>query len=753
MQPKEDLREGSPSPAETHSRGRVDKLRAILFEADLDFAPRSFSGAVTALTGCHERDFLSGKLGWQGLVHPTDRFAFREWLRVARENQTEIPDIEYRILVEGELRWVRQSVHGVLRRERDGPLLQGLIVEVTQQKLAEEALRSREEDLLLLLQSTGEGLFAMDCEARCTLVNPAGLGILGYPDASKLAGQNIHDLVHHSTESGQRCDPEHCPIIIAMREARGIYSDNDVFWRADGTPFPVEYRSHPIIKQGQVVGAVVAFSDVTARKRTERQLRRERERAQQYLDIAGVALLALDPSGCITLINRRGAGILGYPVDALIGKNWFEMCLPAEERERVWGIFQELMAGHRELAEYAENNVLTCQGERRVIAWRNVILRNEDRQIVGTLSSGEDVTDRKQAEAALGRTLMEQEALLNTIPAPVYFRDTTLRIVATNRAFAHFAGLAMDEIVGKTDADLFSRELADTFLMLDQAVLRDGQPAVNVEQRVTGSGGTTLWWSMSRTPLRGPDGHILGVVGINVDITEHKHSEARLQASLQEKEVLLREIHHRVKNNLQVISSLLALEAGRHLAGGEQDIFRDTQDRIRAMAMVHDMLYQSRNLSRIDAETYLVPLVEGLRQAHGVDPARVSTRVTSESIAIPVDTAIPLGLAVTELVTNALKHAFPSGREGTIAVELRHAAGGCVEVIVSDDGIGLPAEDSAGKGGGLGLQIVRALITRQLRGNLSLEARAGTCYAITFPLAGDETAEDGRLPSSERTQG
>jgi PAS domain S-box-containing protein len=213
--------------------------------------------------------------------------------------------------------------------------------------------------------------------------------------------------------------------------------------------------------------------------------------------------------------------------------------------------------------------------------------------------------------------------------------------------------------------------------------------------------------------------------------TERKRAEETLKASLREKEVLLKEIHHRVKNNMQVISSLLNLQA-RHLSDPTAiSMFRESQGRIRSMALVHEKLYQSKDLSRVNFAQYVENLVMYLVHSFRVDSERITIATDIGDVALDINTAIPCGLIINELVTNALKHAFPDDRKGTIAISLIRAGDAGLTLKIRDDGIGFTARQEGEKSETLGMQMVNMLVD-QLDGTIRREAASGTSFIIGF---------------------
>jgi two-component sensor histidine kinase len=204
-----------------------------------------------------------------------------------------------------------------------------------------------------------------------------------------------------------------------------------------------------------------------------------------------------------------------------------------------------------------------------------------------------------------------------------------------------------------------------------------------------------------------------------------------LQAALHEKEILLREIHHRVKNNLQVVSSLLTLQANRVKDPQAVTAFRESQSRIRSMALIHEKLYQSGDLAHIDFGDYVRHLAGDLLQAYNTKAAMVKVHLDVSEVLLGVDAAVPGGLILNELVSNALKHAFPGQRSGVIRLTLQRNSAQQIVLNVSDDGVGVPVGFEVSKSDTLGMTIVQAL-AKQVKGKLEVMRNEGTVFSLTF---------------------
>ncbi len=219
---------------------------------------------------------------------------------------------------------------------------------------------------------------------------------------------------------------------------------------------------------------------------------------------------------------------------------------------------------------------------------------------------------------------------------------------------------------------------------------------------------------------------------LSEEIIERKEAQDNVKASLKEKEVLLREIHHRVKNNLQVISSMLSLQAGTETDDRSLKALEESQRRVKVMARIHENLHQSDDLTSVDARDYLNIVVEDTIASGGHDAQRMSSRLDVDDIVIDVDQAIACGQIVSELLSNSLKHTFPNGQSGNIEVSLHRRDGGRMELTVADDGKGLPENFDLRRVETLGIRLVHAL-TMQLSGVVDVDGSAGTRVQITFP--------------------
>jgi two-component sensor histidine kinase len=223
---------------------------------------------------------------------------------------------------------------------------------------------------------------------------------------------------------------------------------------------------------------------------------------------------------------------------------------------------------------------------------------------------------------------------------------------------------------------------------------------------------------------------------LQAEVAERILAEGQATASLREKDVLLREVHHRVKNNLQLVSSLLYLQSRETQDSRVLKMFQESQARIRSMALVHERLYQSSSMASIDFGEYTQRLVDDLFHSYGISDDQIVSRIDMDNTTLSVDTAIHCGLVINELISNSLKHAFPGNRKGKVYIELCSDELGCT-LTVGDNGIGLPPDTARQRDQSLGLQLVSTLV-QQLGGDIKVDTGPGTTFRITFSLPGAE---------------
>lgn len=443
-----------------------------------------------------------------------------------------------------------------------------------------------------------------------------------------------------------------------------------------------------------------------------------------FMEAAPDAIVVVNRRGQMVLINALVEKMFGFTREEMLNAN-VEMLMPEQLRH--------LHVQHR--TNYFRDPKTRSMGEDMNLTGRRkdgrvfpievslspLNVKNQDLVI----SIIRDTSPRQQLEAKF-------RGLLESAPDGIVVVGPDAKIVVVNSQLERMFGYSREELLGQTVEILVPEKYKSVHVQY-----RDGY-IHNPTLRPMGAGriltgrkkdGTELPIEVSLSPLETEQGRL--IMSIIRDITDRRKSEELIQANLREKEALLKEIHHRVKNNLQVISSLLRLQKDYTQDPKTLEMFAESQNRIRSMALVHEKLYKSNDLSRINFAEYALSLAQLLFRSFGVNPERISLNMQGDLVFLSVDSAVPCGLIVNELVSNCIKHAFPNERKGQISILIKSMDDGTVQIEVKDNGIGLPTPFNFENTETLGLQLVRTLV-RQLEGVIEVSSENGTQFKILF---------------------
>jgi PAS domain S-box-containing protein len=472
--------------------------------------------------------------------------------------------------------------------------------------------------------------------------------------------------------------------------------------------------------------------EIGERRRVENELQAIAERYRLLFESNPNPMFVFDEETLRFLaVNEAAVRHYGWSREELLGLSILDVRLP-EDRE----LARDVIRRYRGVQETRIGVFRHCRKNGTVMDMEVTASSISFAGRSGRLCSMNDVTERQRAEEALRQSREDLDRAQEVGQIGWWRLDTRRNALTWSDENYRIFGLPQGtpltyetflEIVHPDD-----RRAVDTQWT---ASLR-GEP-YDIEHRLMAEG--RIKWVREKAYLEfDDDGELLGGFGITQDITERKRmeqelraGEERLRTSLGEKEALLKEIHHRVKNNLQVISSLVALQADGLRDGALRAAFQDVTHRVRAMAMVHEKLYQSVDLARVEFAEYVRSLLSYLWRAHGNAAAGVSLALDLEPVSLPVHLAVPCGLILNELVINALKHAFEGRAGGEVSVSLRNERPGPVVLRVRDNGAGLPAEFDWSRASSLGLRLVQ-LLAGQLHAAVKVSGSGGTAFEISF---------------------
>jgi PAS domain S-box-containing protein len=465
--------------------------------------------------------------------------------------------------------------------------------------------------------------------------------------------------------------------------------------------------------------------------------RAARLRAQAYFDVAEVMLVVIGVDRRIKAINRHGVALLGATRAAdVVGQDWFEHYVPAEAREarvRAWTQAVKNSA----LFPY-ENEILRQDGSRRLIRWRQTILRDPTGRARAVLASGDDVTEARATEAALRRSEARLNAILRQVPAAVSIIEPpdghlTLRSDRSGDVLGHAPILSGDAVAWRHYGGIHAD--GTPFAPHDypiQRALCHGETVEGEQFRYRRPDGSVIDLEVYAAPIRDQDGTLLAAFGIAFDVSVRAGAERKLRVMLDERELLLREADHRIKNSLQLVVGMLSLQR-RHAASEETaDALTGAIARVNAVAEAHLALQLSDDLQNVDFSDMLVAICRRLDALS--DTVRVSCACGSP-VMLEMDRAIPLALIISELITNALRHAYGGKQEGEVQVEAGRE-GDDIVLSVRDFGAGF---DGAARRPGLGSRVTSSLATK-IGCTLQVQSRLGEGTSVTLRLPDGEAA-------------
>jgi PAS domain S-box-containing protein len=558
------------------------------------------------------------------------------------------------------------------------------------------------------------------------------------PDELGLNRAFVDDIIypfHLAVHSGDARTLERLNAALATVRSNGTFETIYTRWIGPIEPRPIRlrdlrpYAASTILALGCV--AALFYWQQRVKRRLVRQataLRESEEKHRLLVENAHEGIFVLQ-EGKFCFVNPAVQQFTGLTPSELLGRHMLDLIQP-EDRVDVIRRHEQLLSGEV-LQQRRDYRVALPSGRELWISLTAVLITWQGRS--ATLNFATDITESRRTELARREAAERLEKIANRVPGFVYqYRlrpDGTSCFPYASDGIERIYQVRADEVredATKAFAIGYSADLPGLMVSIQESA-RDLTPW-RYEFRVHLRDGTVGWLAGNSVPQREPDGSVLWH-GLISDVTDRKQAEELVRESLREKEALLKEVHHRVKNNLQVITSLLRLEAGRSAENATRVVLKSMQSRIRAMALLHESLYRSGSFARVDLAGYLRQVATQLFRAQNSDAGSVRLGLDLKPAEVEIDQAIPCGLIVNELLTNALKHAFPGGRAGEVRVTLHAVAGGPVRLCVSDDGVGLPADFEAKRGTSLGLQLV-ADLTRQIHGTVTLGPAA--TFTIVF---------------------
>ena len=488
-------------------------------------------------------------------------------------------------------------------------------------------------------------------------------------------------------------------------------------------------------KSGEVQEVAGAGIDITDKKLTERKINEQAYKIQTIFDSANHMIWSLDKTGKLTSFNKIFKIKLKerYGIDVEIGNNGVEIA--RKLKMKVGGGWQEILRSLHKV-ERLQYEVETFDRNKKLHVEDISItpIYNDEGEIVELAGLAQTITFKKAAEKKLKDQASKINAIFNSTAMLIWTVDRKMRIVAYNKVFAdqYFKFLGEEVSIGSNFLDAIKpRVERDNYELLEK-YFKAAFKGVNqqFEGVLQGDEGEKKWMESFFNPIYSEHNEIKEISCLSHDITEKVLIQKRMEESIHEKEILLQEVHHRVKNNLQVISSILNLQSSYVKDENSLNILRESQNRIKSMSFIHESLYQTKDFAHIEFSDYIFSLSRNLIHSYSMTTSGIKLVTEFEKTNLSLDQAIPCGLIANELISNALKYAFVDVDAGEISVSIRDKDGK-IELEISDNGIGLPEDLDYENSDSLGLQLVYTLVD-QLDATMEVDTTKGTKYLITF---------------------
>lgn len=609
----------------------------------------------------------------------------------------------------------------------DGELLQSLInlfAVAMQRRKAESDLEESERKYRKIFENVQDVFYQTDINGKIIEMSPSIERYSGF-SRDYLIGRQVETVYQN---------PEDRDKMLKMIQEKGEVNDYELLLKNKyGKTVYASVNAHFLWDDNnQPVGVEGSLRDIEERKMVERALEESEAKYRTIFENISDVFYQTNMEGIITEISPSIERYSGHNPEELIGQPVEMVYLNPDDRKHLLTAIDK----KGEVVDY-ELQLKTKTGDLIYASTNAHFLLDSHNQPIGVEGLLRDVSQRKKAEETLIDTKRRLRIALDLAKMGSWEYDVESDMFTFDDQFYSLYRTTAEKEGG---SQMSSKTYAAKFIPPEEAsvvaeeierVLSTDDPNYSneIEHVIVRADGEKRVIVVRNGIEKDEYGNTIKILGVNQDITELKKAQNEINKTLKEKEMLLKEIHHRVKNNLMVISSLLNLQSKYIYDEEARDIFRESQNRAKSMALIHERLYRSTDLKRIDFGDYIRTLSNDLYHTYMPEKSRININMDLENLMVDINTTVPLGLIVNELITNSMKHAFKEG-EGEINI-IFHKKGDEFTLIIGDNGVGLPADLDFKNTETLGLQLVNNL-TAQIDGAIELERSRGTRFKITF---------------------
>jgi len=692
--------------SEEKYRELVENLTEVIYALKPSGEVLYVSPTVKSLIGYSPKE-IEGQ-SFAGLIHEDDLPLASE--RIQKILSGASVTGEYRIRAKtGQIRWISTTSRPIFKGKR-AVGIQGILTDITERKKTEETMQFMQ----FSIDRAADAAFWMGKDARFIYVNDAACRSLGY-SRKELLKMSVHDI---DPDFPAEVWPDHWKDV----KKRGSFSLESHHRTKKGRVFPVEVTVNYLEFGGKEYNCAFV-KDITERKQAEEALRENEERFRTIVETAPGMLMISDTQGNNIYVSPNCEKLTGYTQEELQGTmKWW---VHKDDTLKARKIFEQTFRKGKGGKDF-EYKAVKKNGDIWYASSTWEPLRDKEENLLGIVMQTVDITERKRTEEELQAREAYLDQLFESAQEAIVMADNKGRALRINQEFTGLFGYTQEEAVGKVLDELIApKKLQKSATLITEKVTKGERTAFEAIR--CRRDGQMIAVSVLASPIV-IGGKQVGTYGIYRNITERKKAEEQIKASLKEKEILLQEVHHRVKNNMQIISSLLNLQS-RHVKDEESlGLFKSSQNRVKSMALIHERLYQSKDFSRIDVADYVQNLTNHLFITYGISKDAVKLKINIQDIFLDINTAIPCALIINELVSNSLKHAFPNGKKGMIKISMRPLGKREMELVVGDNGVGMPEDANLKNTKSLGLYLVSMLAEDQLHGEIKLDKTEGMAF-------------------------
>jgi len=748
----------------------IDKLPGMAYRCKLDnkWTMEYISDGCLELTGYHAFELINNsKISFNEIIHPDFRNGVKTVLKRIQNHTQRRFVFEYKIIEKsGKEKWVWEQGQLIIDNKGKPIALEGFITDITARKTNENIINQRKEEYQSLIDTLPYGI-VIHQQGKIRYVNNIGYSIIGvkldysdiFPRISKykkiakkynIKQKNIYEYIlpkYHKEQKarairlleGKEVDFYENELINIRGEIIDIESKGKLITYEGLPAIQVVFRDISVKKQlvkeqARATAAeeqnIALENEIKEHKQTQKQLKESQGYSKNLIDSSLDMIVATDINGKINEINQAGLDRFNYSQEEIIGQSP-TMLFQSPEDYRI--LLEKLETNGKYIGEVENidkygrqfSSILSCSQ-----------IKDEEGNVLGVMGISKDITEIKDVE----KILSTQSSVIKSIFESnsnmlIWIVDTQFNYISFNRSYLNLLQLVFgkwaekgENMVDSLQQHLEKGERDKLHQYINRAMKGANE---QFELIMHDKRGNPFWLELYLCPIILEDGTIKEIACLAHEVTDKKFAEEKIKESLSEKEILLKEVHHRVKNNLQVISSILNLQSAYVSDSNTLNILRESQNRIKSMSFIHESLYQTKDFSSINFTEYIINLAKNLVHTYQIQPGKIQQNYNMQELDLELDQAIPCGLIINELVSNALKYAFTSSKEGnSITVGLKEEKNR-IHLSVEDNGVGLPKGFDPNETNTLGLQLVVTLV-EQLDGNMVLSAEHGTKYLITF---------------------